>query len=381
MTAKRVLLFYPPNKRSVAIETLCRAVSESGNELVVLTLTEKGAIHEQLESRGIKTFAFPSKWNRWWKYARFYRQSGYLVDFCRKNEIDVVWSHLQEANIIAVMAQPFLRARLILFRHHAESAFYAEFGKRLNMKRRPGEIVLDKIINRFGKLIVVPSSGVWYGMEKYENCNMKKVKLLPYIYDFSSYQRPDEEKAKQIRTQYPCKLMLIMISRMVPSKQHMPVFEVLKDLIKEGLSVKMIIMDDGPLRDDLEKFITNNNLSGHFLLTGYRQDFVNYMMAADLLMHPSVTEASNNVVKEMGLLEKAVAVCRNVGDFSDYIEENRNGYFLESNALKLGIETVIRDAYNDPDKLRRLGTELKKDVLSRFSDSLQNRQRFLDLLN
>jgi glycosyltransferase involved in cell wall biosynthesis len=218
-------------------------------------------------------------------------------------------------------------------------------------------------------------------MEKYENCNMKKVKLLPYIYDFSSYQRPDEEKAKQIRTQYPCKLMLIMISRMVPSKQHMPVFEVLKDLIKEGLSVKMIIMDDGPLRDDLEKFITNNNLSGHFLLTGYRQDFVYYMMAADLLMHPSVTEASNNVVKEMGLLEKAVAVCRNVGDFSDYIEENRNGYFLESNALKLGIETVIRDAYNDPDKLRRLGTELKKDVLSRFSDSLQNRQRFLDLLN
>src|SRR6185503_13884995 len=220
--------------------------------------------------------------------------SRYLVKFCSKNKIDAVWSHLQEANIIAVMAQPFLKARLILFRHHAESAFYAEFGKRLHMKRSSGEVVLDRIINKFGKLIVVPSSGVWYGMEKYENCNMKKVRLLPYIYDFSSYQRPDEEKANQIRTQYPCKLMLIMISRMVPSKQHMPVVEVLKDLIKEGLSVKMIIMDDGPLRDDLQKFIADNNLSGHFLFTGYRQDFVNYMMAADLLMHPSVTEASNN---------------------------------------------------------------------------------------
>jgi len=381
MIVRRVLLFYPPNKRSIAIETLCRAVSESGNELMVLTLTEKGPIHEALEQRGIKTFAYPPKWKRLWKYTRFYRQSKYLIRFCRRNNIDTVWSHLQEANIIAVMAQPFLKARLILFRHHAESAFYAEFGKKLNMKRSKGEAFLDKIINRFGKLIVVPSSGVWYGMEKYEKCNMKKVTLLPYIYDFSTYQHPDEEKVQQLRQQHRCKLMLIMISRMVPSKQHMPVLEVLKKLITEGLSIKMIIMDDGPLKGDLERFITDNNLSDHFVLTGYRQDFVNYMKAADLLMHPSVTEASNNVVKEMALLEKAVAVCRGVGDFNDYIEEDRNGYFLESDALGRCIESVTRDAYDHPDKLKRLGAALKNDVLKRFSDSQQNRQRFLDLLN
>ncbi len=104
------------------------------------------------------------------------------------------------------------------------------------------------------------------------------------------------------------------------------------------------------------------------------------MKAADLLIHPSVTEASNNVVKEMALLENPAAVCRNVGDFNDYIEENRNGYFLESDKLEANIEAVIRDAYADTDKLKRLGKELRKDVIWRFGDSPVNRQRFLDLL-
>ena len=376
----RVLIFYPPNKRSVAIETLCRAVKEGGHELIVLTLTERGSFHEELDKYGIKNFVFPSVGKGAWKYRRFYKQSRYLIRFCKENKITDVWSHLQEANIIALMAQNFLKAKLVLFRHHAESAFYAEFGKKMQMKRSKGEVILDKIINRFGNSIVVPSSGVWYGMEKYEKCDMRKVRLLPYIYDFSTYAKPDLSKVKQFRDEHPCQLMLIMISRMVISKQHMPVFEIVKKLVDEGLSIRMIVMDDGPLRPELEKFIAANHLEKNFILTGYREDFVNYMMTADLLMHPSVTEASNNVVKEMALLEKAVTVCRNVGDFDDYIKEGVNGYFLESDQLKPMLESVIRDAYKDENKLKQMGQQLKKDVLTHFSDTPGNRQRFLDLL-
>lgn len=378
---KRVLLFYPPNKRSVAIETLCRAVQEAGHELIVLTLTPKGVFHEMLEKNGIKTFSVPQKHQRSWKYFRFYKQSRYLARFCREYHIDFVWGHLQEANIITIMAQRSLKAKVVLFRHHAESAFYAEYGKKMGVKRSRGEIFLDKVINRYGKLIVVPSSGVWYGMEKYEKCNMKKVKLLPYIYDFSTYQQPNAAAVQTLKEKYSCRLMLIMVSRMVASKQHQPVFEIVNKLIKENLSIKMIVMDDGPLRPQLEQFITDNNLQEHILMTGFREDFVNYMAASDLLIHPSVTEASNNVVKELALMEKAVAVCREVGDFSDYIKDDLNGYFLERNDLEKSIETVIRDAYDNPDKLKRFGSELKKEVLLQFSDSPANRQRFLDLLS
>jgi len=140
-------------------------------------------------------------------------------------------------------------------------------------------------------------------------------------------------------------------------------------------------MDDGTLRPKLEDFINENNLGGHIYMVGFKEDFINYMAASDMLIHPSVTEASNNVVKEMGLMEKAVAVCRNVGDFNDYIEENRNGYFLESNNLYQTIEGVIRDACANPARLKTFGQELKKDVFKHFSDSPENRERVLKLVN
>jgi glycosyltransferase involved in cell wall biosynthesis len=376
---KKVLLFYPPNKRSVAIETLCRAVKEAGHEIIVLTLSERGPFHEALEKAGIETSSYVITRKPSWKF--FHKHIRNLITVCKKRKIDFVWSHLQEANLAALMAQPFMKAKVIAFRHHAESAFYAEMGEKFGMARNKNEVRLDKIINRLAKTIVIPSSGVWYSMEKYEGADMKKVKLLPYIYDFTTYQKPDEAVIRALREKYDCRLMLIMVSRMVASKQHMVVFEVLNKLVKEGLSVKMMVMDDGPLRPQLEAFITENDLSTHILMTGFREDFVNYMAASDLLIHPSLTEASNNVVKELALMEKGVAVCKNVGDFSDYIEQDRNGFFLEPHHLEESIEQAIRKAYANPEQLKSMGAQLKKDVLHLFSDSPGNRQRFLDLLN
>jgi glycosyltransferase involved in cell wall biosynthesis len=376
---KKILLFYPPNKRSVAIETLCKAVTEAGHELVVLTLTERGAFHQEVEKMGIPTYSHVLTRKPSWKF--FLHQSRHLIKFCKQHHIDVVWSHLQEANITALFAQPFLKAKVTTFRHHAESAFYKELGEKFGMTRNKNEVRFDKLTNRLSKKIIIPSSGVWESMEKYEGCNMKKVQLIPYIYDFTTYQQPDAGKVIDMRNNYSCKLMLIMVSRMVAAKQHMPVIEIVKKLVDEGLSIKMIIMDDGPLRQEFESYIKKNGLENHIFLTGFREDFVNYMAASDLLVHPSLTEASNNVVKEMGLLEKAVAVCKNVGDFNDYIVEGKNGYFLERTDLLPSIESVVRDAYTHPEKMKNLGQELKKDVIKHFSDSVENKQRFLELLN
>lgn len=378
MKSKRILLFYPPNKRSVAIETLCKVVKEAGHEIMVLTLSERGPFHEAIEGMGIQTFTHVLSRRPSWKF--FVGHMRNLIRFCKKNKIDQVWSHLQEANFSALMAQPFLKAKVVAFRHHAESSFYAEFGNQFNMKRSKNEERLDKFINRMAKRIVVPSSGVWECMEKYEGCDMSKVKLVPYIYDFATYPQPDPVKVDALRSQYSCNLLLIMVSRMTASKQHMPVFEILKKLVSEGLSVKMIVMDDGPLRPQLEDFIHTNQLEDTIFFTGFRDDFVNYMAAADLLIHPSVTEASNNVVKEMGLLNKGVAVCEHVGDFDDYIKDGENGYVLQPQMLKDSIETVIRDAYYRRETLNAMGKKLNLSINKFFSDSPENRDRFLKLI-
>jgi len=376
--SKRILLYYPPNKRSVSIETLCKVVATSGHELIVLTLTEKDCFHESLEKMGITTYAHTFPRRPSWKY--FLHHCRYLIGFCKKHKIDIIWSHLQEANIIALLAQPFLEVEVVPFRHHAESAFYAEYGEHFGMQRNKNEVRLDKIINRLARKMVIPSSGVWYSMEKYENYDMSRIRLIPYIYDFSDYAKPDPVHVQNLKDQYRCHLMLIMVSRMIPTKQHLPVLRIVGKLIQEGLSIKMILMDDGPLKPQIEKFITENGLETHILLPGFRNDFIDFMAVSDILIHPSLTEASNNVVKEMGLMEKAVAVCRDVGDFNDYIEDERNGFLIDRKNLEISVEEIIRRAYADKEQLKSMGRELKRDVLNRFSDSVENRAKLLSLI-
>ncbi len=378
MNKKKVLLFYPPNKRSVAIETVCKAVKEAGHEIVILTLSERGAFHEAMEKEGIETLTYEVPRKPSWKF--FYKHTRNIISFCKKRKIDFVWSHLQEASLSALLAQKFIKAKVIVFRHHAESAFYAEMGEKFGMTRNANEVKLDKLINRMAKAIVIPSSGVWLSMEKYEGVDMRKVKLIPYIYNFSKYQKPELVQTATIRNSNSCQLMLIMVSRMIATKQHRPVFDIVNKLHKQGLSIKMLVMDDGPLKPELEKMVNDNQLQDNIIFTGFRTDFINYMAAADLLIHPSLTEASNNVVKEMGLLQKGVAVCKDVGDFNEYICEGENGFFLDANNLERSLEEVIRKAYQQPEQLKEMGIALNKKVIEFFSDTAANRQPYLDLL-
>ena len=378
MAPRKVLLYYMSNTHSVPMETICHAVREAGHEIVLLTMSEKGTLHEAVEKMGIKTYAHALPRKPSWKF--FLHHTRYLVRFCRENKINTIWSHFPEADVIAILAGRYLKIKVANFRHHDESAFYAEYGKKFGMVRNRNEILLDKFINRFSKKIVVLSPHVLHTMKVYEKCNEKKIVVCPLMYDFSRYELPDRAVVEKIREDLPCRLRLIMVSRMIASKQHLPVFEILQKLIREGLSIKMIVMDDGPLRQVLQNYIREHRLDRDIIMPGYRADIDNYMAASDMLIHPSLTEASNNVVKEIGFMEKAVAVCKGVGDFDDYIKDTVSGYFMERGELEASVESVIRKAYANREQLSEMGRQLKKNVLQRFADTAENRERFLQLV-
>jgi glycosyltransferase involved in cell wall biosynthesis len=375
---KHILLYYPPNNRSIAIETICKAVQDAGHKITMLTLSERGPLHDTLEEIGITTAAYYQSRKPSWKF--YLKHTRYLIRFCRDNKIDTIWSHFPEANVVAILTQRFVKAKVVAFRHHDESAFYALYGKQFGMVRNKREIIIDKVINRFSKKIAVLSHHVLNTMKVYEKCDERKIVVCPLIYDFSRYKMPDHKTVEKIRNKMPCRLLLIMVSRMIESKRHLPVFEIVQQLKAEGLSIKMIVMDDGPLRPVLESFIKKNNLDEDIIMPGYRTDIVSYMAAADLLVHPSLTEASSNVVKEMGNLKKTVAVCEGVGDFDDYIKANINGFLLQRGDLKPSIEKAIRNAYAQHDQLDSMGKRLQADVLKLFSDTPGNRERFLNLI-
>jgi glycosyltransferase involved in cell wall biosynthesis len=357
---KKILFYYPSSKRSIAMETLLTGFSREGYNVIGLTTCEKGDLHDVLEENGIKTFSFiiPEK-----PRVFFYlKHIIFLINFCKKHNINYVHSHLQQVNIIAVFAQFFIRAKVIIFRHHFQYLNHSSYSG----KRNKNEQVFDYIINKLAKLIVVPSSSVYNYMIKEENVSPNKIKILPYIYDFSKYHNPDPNEVAIIRNSYPAKLLLIMVSRLIKLKQHHVVFPVIKDLINEGIDIKLLVLDEGPEENNLKTWVEENGMCNHIHMLGFRKDFINYMAAADILVQPSLTDASNSVAKEMALLEKIVAVSENVGDYSDYINDGVNGFLLPLKHPEIKLRNIILKVYENKNLYEEFGYKLKKRIIEKF---------------
>lgn len=361
---KRILFYYPSNKRSIQIETTFSEIRKLGHEIILLSTCEKGLLHQELEQQGVKTYTHVAKYS----FSPFYylNQIMYLIQFCNKHRIDIVFSNLQHTNFISVFAQYFVKARVIAFRHHFKFS-RGNFGIPLEINKT--EALFDKVINRLSKKIIVPSTGVYNGIKEFEQVDLSKVEIIPYLYDFSKYGSPDLEKVSQLKDQYKSELLIIMVARLIPFKRHLQMLPTFQKLIEQGLDLKVIILDEGPCKTEIEKYISDHQLEQRIFLIGFTTQFLEYMKAADLLIHPSLTEASNNVVKEIGLMEKAVAVCKGVGDFDDYIEHEKNGFLMSKEAPEKDAEAIIQKVYYDKEKLKVLGQNLHQTILTQFGNN------------
>jgi glycosyltransferase involved in cell wall biosynthesis len=369
-----LLFYYPSNKRSNALETLIEGFCERKINVIVLTTCERGEFHYYLESKGIKTYT--NNVHNKSRFVYYVKQISFLRSFCKEYKIDTVHSHLQQANIISVLAQAILKPKVIVFRHHFQFNVYSNDS---SLQRNRIESFFDRLINRLAKVIVVPSTGVYKGMIEHEKVRIEKLRIIPYVYDFKKYANPNEKVVEEIKAMYKSKLLLLMCSRLIKFKRHLMVFKIVNELTKEGLDIKMIVLDEGPEKKELEDFISAGKLQDRIFMLGFKSNFVDYMAAADLMIHPSLTEASNSAVKEMGILGKPVAVCDGVGDFSDYIENGVNSYLLPTNDTEIYLKKLLREIYANKNELKIVGSKLKGTVHSKFDRSEKILNMYLEL--
>ncbi len=351
-----ILYYYTNNAQAVSLSSVMIAFQKQGHQVYLLTMCEEGELHNQVKKFGVKTAAYviPKK-----PSLTFYlKHMAHLLRFVKNNRIDVVYSHIQQANFISCFAQFFSRARFILCRHHSD---YAYKGSNRNQK------LFDRIINYFGAEFIVPSEKVRDQMVNVERVKPAKVHLIPYAYNFDEYEKADEVAVNSIKEKYKCNLLLLVVARLIPVKRHYLLFEVLNKLVKKGYDLKLIVLGDGVERNRLTKFVNDNQLSGSIHMLGHQTDIMNYIGACDVSVIISESEASNSVIKESGLQKKPVIVCRNVGDFDEYIENKITGFVIDKDNPVSELEKLLEDIYNKRVDTAALGENLYRAVYAKFS--------------
>ena len=351
-----ILFYYPDRERAVSLSSLMIAFKLQGHKVFLLTHAESGALHEDVIPYGIETFSNTLNKNNSWTF--YLRHLIYLVSFTKRHKIDLVYSHIQKANFISAVARYFSPSRFILCRHHSDCAF---------VDNNFNEKMLDKIINRLGKEFIVPSQKVYDQMTIKENVRNKKIYLIRYAYNFDAYSVPDVAKVAEIRKTYQASLLLVKVARLISEKRHLLLLRVVLKLINEGMDIKLVLLSEGPEQNNIIKYISENNLQERVFLTGYKNDVMNYLAAADLIVHVSESEASSNLAKEVGLLKKPLLVCHDVGDFDEYLIHTINSLLINKENAEAELEVLLRAIYKKELTIGQLGKNLYKVIFERFS--------------
>jgi glycosyltransferase involved in cell wall biosynthesis len=239
---------------------------------------------------------------------------------------------------------------------------------------------LDKLVNFFSKKIIVVSEAVKHQMINSESMNTGKIKTISLGYNFDLYDKPFENNLKDLKSKVNSSFIAIIISRMNENKRHILAFNAINRLVKENYNIKLIVLDTGPKENELKEYVKTENLVDRIIFTGFLNNTIDYLAISNVLIHPSISEASNQVVKEAAMLEIPSIVCHNVGDFDEYIVDKINGFLVNKLNPEDCIYNILKDYYSKKNELKKMGVSIKKDVLKSFNiDNVSD--KYLNLSN
>jgi glycosyltransferase involved in cell wall biosynthesis len=317
----KILVYFPYNLRTVEQQSVMEMLVQKGHEVVLLTSCARGYLHQYVEKLGVRAEAIDTKPED--GKLKFYRDNiKGLRSFIRQYKIDIVIAHQQVPALIAGLARKLLPFTLIYVRHNTDEDY------RLNEKKAR---IFNTVINKLTPVKVAPSSAVRNFWIEYEKVRKEQVHRVDYGYNFRQYEAPDLAEAERIREKFRASLLVLSMARLVPSKRHKEMFTVIRKLVDEGIDCTFICLGSGSLEKELNSEIERLQLQDRIFLLGRKENVFDYIAAADVFMHLSFTEASNSAVKEVGLCKKPVIVCKEVGDFEDYISHGENGFLVNKN--------------------------------------------------
>lgn len=352
----RILIYSPPSNRAVDQQSVMQLLIGMGHEVYLLTQLPEGDLHRNAAKLGVKTFSAGMQNNL--GISAYYKNTRYLIRFVRDHKIEFVFAHLQGAGLAACIARYFTKFKLVYVRHNTDE-------HKLPVNRNA--IFVNWLVNTLAPKIIAISGIVERYLVNIEKISPSKVIRINLGYNFEEYLKTDRTgNAAEIRQEFPARMLVISVARLIPVKRHLLMFETVKELLKRQLDVKLVCLSGGSFRDQLQEYIDKNDLGKHIFLLGPRTNVFDYFEAGDLFLHLSGTEASNNAAKEAGYCRRPAVVCRGVGDFEDYIEDGINGYLVDKdNPTPQAIE-ILDDLYHHPEKLKILGDNIRKKVIDEF---------------
>lgn len=213
---------------------------------------------------------------------------------------------------------------------------------------------------KFNKIVCVSQ----YAKEKFkERMGIKENVIVRYNINLTDdIKNKAEEKIEEKFNENTFKVC--SVGRLVEAKGYDRLLKIHKRLMDEGLKHDLIIVGDGPDKENLMNYINDNNLNKSVYLLGSKSNPYKYIKNSDLFVCSSRWEGFSTVISEAVILEKPIITTR-VSGVEELFLNNKYGLITDNDEEDLYIN------------LKRMLTD--KNLYNKYLNCINERASFFDI--
>jgi glycosyltransferase involved in cell wall biosynthesis len=283
-----------------------------------------------------------------------------LSRLLRREHVDILHAHLFEPSLVGLTAGLLARTpSRVLTRH------YSDYHTRI---QRRWHVRADRLCTTLSHRVVAVSRHTAEHLVEVEKVPSGKVRVIYNGIDFARVKpsRPGVREQVRIRDGLTQVRVILVAGRLHPEKGYEYLFDAIRILKEKSRHpFVLLVAGKGPLEEKYREHTRRLGVEGLVRFMGFRNDLPDLMMAADLLVLPSVAEAFGLVLAEALYLGVPV-VATQVGGIPEIVDHGADGILVPpANAPALA--DALLDVLSDETYRTRIAGAGRAKVIRKFS--------------
>lgn len=183
--------------------------------------------------------------------------------------------------------------------------------------------------------------------------------------DFSTAKRDEIRRQQHWETH----LVVICVARLVPAKGLTYAIEALQALISHVPIIKLILVGEGPERENLQQQALQSGTSDHLSLMGSRNDVADLLAGADIYLQPSIKEGFCIAFLE-AMASGLACIGTETGAIPTMLESGVNGILIPPASSAAIVDAVLSIAH-DQERRSAYAQAAKTTAQLKFSPAKQ----------
>lgn len=331
---------------------------------LIICLDSVGQLGEKLVGEGIEVVSLDRQPGRDWKLV------GRMIDVLKKHRTEIIHAH---------QYTPFFYSCIARMKGHRSSKLIlTEHGRHfpdiVSTKRHwLNRLVLSRCVNRVNACSQFSGDAV----RLKDGFRCLPVDVIYNGIDTKEFTAsPNRPELRAELGLAPDRKYIAMVARFHPIKDHSMLLRAFQQVAKQREDVDLLLVGDGPEREQAEQFVESNNLKDRVFFWGVRNDVKKILQGIDIFTLSSISEAASLTLLEAMACERPIVTTR-VGGNPELVREGVDGLLVERGNSDECAKALLQ-LLDDPELARQLAESARQRVIENF-DWRDNVQAFDDL--